>query len=120
MLRSELCDRNETGWLVQVVKMADERQVETEGVYGIEEKLKEIRDAAAAQKPKRNRKPPAEKKRAWSLSEDFNSQGKRLWRKWDWKREVCIMPATFPESSWPKQWFLSPYAGTEDVDLMVI
>lgn len=89
VLRSELCDRNETGWLVQVVKMADEHQVEIEGVYGIEEKLKEIRDAAAAQKPKRNRKPPAEKKRAWSLSQDFNSQGKRLWRRWDWKRELA-------------------------------
>lgn len=34
---SKLCDRNETGWLIEVVKMADEHHVEIEGVFGIEE-----------------------------------------------------------------------------------
>lgn len=71
--------------------MADEHQVEIKGVFGVEKKVQEIRAAAAAQKPKRSRKPAAEKKTAWRLSDDFNNQGKRLWRKWDWKREVCIM-----------------------------
>lgn len=56
------------------------------------------RVAAAAQKPK-SRKPAAEKKTAWRLSDDVNNQGKRLWRKWDWKREVCIMSISSLESS---------------------
>lgn len=97
-----MCNSNETGWLIEVVKMADEHQVKIEGVFGIEERLQEIRDAAAAKKPKKNRKPPGEKKTAWTLSQDFNSQGMRLWRKWDWKREVCILTVTSLESSWPK------------------
>lgn len=119
-LDSELCRGNETGWLIEVVKMADEHKVEIKGVFGIEERLRRIRDAAATQKPKQNRKPAAEKKRAWTLGQDFNSQGKRLWRKWDWKREVCIITVSSLESSWPKEHLLSPYPKLEDADLMVI
>ena len=78
--------------------MADKHQVEIRGVFGSEKKVQEIRAAAPAQKPNR-KKPAAEKKTAWRLSDDFNNQGKSLWRKWDWKREVCMLSISSLELS---------------------
>ena len=78
--------------------MSDDHQVEIRGVFGGEKKVQEIRAAAAAQKPK-SRKPAAEKRTEWMLSDDFNNRGKSLWRKWDWKREACVMSISSLELS---------------------
>ncbi len=100
-LRSDACDEdlcasNEHGWRKIVVQLADKHHVTIEGVFGIEKTVDEIRREAAGSEEAGSgaeevvaMKNKGKGKKAWKLEDDYDENEERMWKYWDWSKELA-------------------------------
>ena len=91
----DLCLANEHGWSKVVVRLADKHGVTIKGVSGIEEVVKEMREEASEYEEDSGAENVAPritkewKKAPWMLDDEYDEDGARLWKRWDWSKELA-------------------------------
>jgi len=89
----DLSLENEHRWTTPMVRLADEHGIEIKGLPGIEVSVLKARersddDEEADDTPAKKQK----NKKTWKPEDDYNDEGTRMWRQWDWNKEVRRQP----------------------------
>jgi len=81
-----LCLGNEHRWITPMVRLAYEHGIKIEGIPGIEANVLKARERSDDDEIGKDVQ--AKNKKAWRLEDDYDDEGARIWRHWDWKKEV--------------------------------
>ena len=92
----DLCNCNEHGWSGVAVQLADKHCVTIKGVSGIDisgvaarAPALEDRDEGAGAERVVPTKTKGKTKKAWKLEDDYDDNGERMWKRWDWVTEFA-------------------------------
>ncbi len=69
-----------------MVRLADEHGIEIKGRPGIEMSVLRAREGLDNDDEEDDTEDKNTK--AWKPEDDYNDEGARMWRRWDWKKEV--------------------------------
>lgn len=78
------------------MRLADKHGVTITGIFGIEEVVDKIREEAADSEEEgsgdeevvaTNKK--GKGKKAWKLEDDYDENEERMWKNWDWSKELA-------------------------------
>lgn len=89
----ELCLEDEHRWTTPMVRLADKHSIEIKGRPGIELDVLRAReglddDEEFFDDEEEAEDTPSTKQNAWKPEDDYNGEGARMWKQWDWEKEV--------------------------------